>query len=216
MIPLPSRAAKPWAFTKVEALVMVVAVFVVGLLLVRPTLDKSRFKAQRIQCINNLKNLGLAARIFATDHGDMLPGERFLNSQTNHAMLEAVHYFLSFSNELSTPKIIACPVDAERPPAESWSSLATTNIGYFAGLKTLEADPQAFLFGDRNLTTNGQQVGPGMLSLTSNLHLGVSSKPHPEGINLMLGDGSVQLFSSEALQHALRAQGGGTNLLLMP
>src|SRR5262249_27220176 len=48
-------------------------------------------KAQRIACVNNLKQIGLAARIWAADHRDVLPPD-----------------FVTMSNELSTPKLLIC------------------------------------------------------------------------------------------------------------
>ena len=38
-----------------------------------PALAKAKSKAQSISCVNNLKQLGLAARIYANDHNDVYP-----------------------------------------------------------------------------------------------------------------------------------------------
>lgn len=54
-------------------------------------------KAQSIKCVSNLKNIGLATRIFATDNQDYFPTS-----------------FLQMTNELSTPLILICPSDAAR------------------------------------------------------------------------------------------------------
>lgn len=42
-----------------------------GLLL--PALAKAKYKAQGINCLNNMKQIGLAARIYANDHQDRFP-----------------------------------------------------------------------------------------------------------------------------------------------
>jgi hypothetical protein len=61
------------AFNLVELLVVIAVVVVMaGMLL----LSRHRpVKAERIKCVNNLKNIGLASRIFATDHQDRFPFE---------------------------------------------------------------------------------------------------------------------------------------------
>jgi hypothetical protein len=74
---------------------------------------KAREKAQTIQCVNNLKQIGLAARIYGLDNADVYSPD-----------------FLSMSNELSTPKILVCPGDTNRPVAADWTSFTTANCSY--------------------------------------------------------------------------------------
>ena len=61
--------------------------FVLGAMLL-PALSAAKRKAQRISSVNNLKEVGLAARVFAGDNGDRLPGS-----------------FDEMKNELGTDKI---------------------------------------------------------------------------------------------------------------
>ncbi len=56
--------------------------------------ETTKAKAQSIRCVNNLKNIGLATRIYASDNNDYFPTS-----------------FLQMSNELSTPLILICPSD---------------------------------------------------------------------------------------------------------
>lgn len=70
-------------------------------------------RAQRIACVNNLKQIGLAARIWATDHQDVLPND-----------------FATMSNELSTPKILICPSDTARKPATNWQEFNASSASY--------------------------------------------------------------------------------------
>ena len=70
-------------------------------------------EAMRVQCINQLKQFGLAVRVWAMDHDDVFPPN-----------------VLSMSNELSTPKILVCRADTVRQVAPDWSSFAPGNCSY--------------------------------------------------------------------------------------
>jgi hypothetical protein len=89
-------------------------------------LEKAREQAESVRCVNNLKNIGLAARIFATEHQDVLPPD-----------------FLSMTNELSTPKILHCSSDVAKAEAANWSEFGPGNNSYemfSPGLKESEID----------------------------------------------------------------------------
>jgi hypothetical protein len=83
-----------------------------GLVEVDPFAE-ARAKAKQIQCVNDLKQIALAARIWAGDNKDLAPKD-----------------FLSMSNELATPKVLVCPADTGRKPATNWAGFTLQNVSY--------------------------------------------------------------------------------------
>jgi hypothetical protein len=69
-------------------------------------------RAERISCVNNLKQIGLAAHIWANDHHGQFPAD-----------------FVSMTNEMVTWKILQCPGDKARQ-ITSWSQVAAGDVSY--------------------------------------------------------------------------------------
>jgi prepilin-type processing-associated H-X9-DG protein len=178
-------------FTVVELLVLLV-VLVLLALVVLPALLNPIVVSSKIKCVNNLKNVGLSFRIFATDNEDRFPQEIMLSNGVARANIDAVRVFLTLSNELSTPKILLCPNDAKRRQAKAFTNMSGENVSYFASLTATEQLPQAFLAGDRNLLSNGVSVPPGLFPLSTNVQAGWSQEIHEGRGNICMGDGSVQ------------------------
>ncbi|HZR16670.1 MAG TPA: hypothetical protein VFE51_05025 [Verrucomicrobiae bacterium] len=94
-------------------------------------LEEARDRAMSIQCVNQLKQLGLAVRIWANDHGELSPPN-----------------VLCLSNELSGHfDVLVCPADAGRQPASDPGSFTAANCSYeYLAPSAPETEPQRILF----------------------------------------------------------------------
>jgi hypothetical protein len=137
--------------------------------------------------------------------------------------------FQVMSNELSTPKILVCPADADRTPATNFTTdFNNSKISYFVGMDvTNEINPQKILSGDDNFLLNGSPIKSDLYEITSNAsfawddtrHVGVRktgwfSKTKVGYGNIVLADGSVQIISQSGLRIAF--QNEITNRLAIP
>lgn len=220
--PLPSHRG----FTAVEA-VIVVAMFVVlaGLLLPGLMTPKgNRSRGHRISCVNDLKQVGLAMRIYANDNNDRYP---MMVPEAEGGAMEAVErgevfrIFQVLSNELSIPMTVVCPTDL-RIAATNWSSFNNGNLSFFVGVDATDVKPDMILSGDRNLGESSTTAPPdylysGMQTLGTNpLNTAWSDHLHRKAGNVGLADGSVQQLNRQMLWQQLANSGDATNRLLFP
>jgi hypothetical protein len=215
------------ALTLTEVLVSVATVCVLAgaafLMFHRPKVVRRivhQNRSTEVQCVNNLKQIGLAYRIWEGDNGDKMPMQ--VPAKNGGAMEPAAlgnvaRIFQVMSNELSTPRVLICPADADRFAAKDFTAgFDNSHVSYFAGLDASDAQPAMFLSGDDNFAIDGVPVKSGLLLLATNAPVGWTAARHINQGNIGRADGSVMTTSSSSLRQMLVQTGVATNRLAIP
>jgi len=177
------RKAKADGFSRCDLLIAVACVLVLGVFGLSVS-GNTRDRSERAICVNNLRQIGRAYNLWASDHGDenpftvrisegglggsrppsvlVLPGiGQYPSNLRNMAWLQ----FLWIYQELQTPTVLVCPSDILRRRASEFSNDSTkgfahTNfqdsaISYFIWLHALKETPSSPLCGDRHIQYTG-------------------------------------------------------------
>jgi prepilin-type N-terminal cleavage/methylation domain-containing protein/prepilin-type processing-associated H-X9-DG protein len=206
-----TRSGLARAFTLPELAIVLVVIVVLSLLAI-PAMARQRARSSRVQCVHNLKNIGLGLRIFPRASNSEFPWQVSTNEWGSKEFLQNPSltwpHFLALSNELSTPRIARCPNDLTGTQPTTWSE-ATNNsaFSYFLGVDASEEDPSTILGGDSNLELNGQRLRSTLVTLRTNANVQFDNARHanpPSGAgNILFGDGSVRQMTSADLRAAL-------------
>jgi hypothetical protein len=209
------------AMTRMDLLIFLAALLIlVALMLPGFLWPRHEGRVPRLQCLNNLKQICLAYRVWEADNNHTYP---MFVPQTNGGSMEfttgmnAFHHYQVMSNELSTPKVLFCPSesDPQRFVATNFAWLNNSNLSFFVGIVSNELSPQMILSGDHNLT-NGTAIKNGLLEITSGHATGWTEEMHKKGGNVALSDGSVHRVNSDELQNLVVVSRASTNFLQMP
>lgn len=208
--------------TLLEVLVVIVVVVIQMAVLFPKLFGVGRSKKPRlVNCINNLKQVGLAYRLWEGDNGDIFPMGISVTKGGSMEMVatgDVVQTFLVMSNELDMPKLLHCPDDFAITEARSFAGLAGSNISYFVGVDiTNDMNPRMIVSGDDNFEIGGVPIKSGLLQLGSNNPVAWTVARHQQHTgNLGLADGSVQSVTTAGLRNCLQQTCLATNRLAIP
>jgi prepilin-type N-terminal cleavage/methylation domain-containing protein/prepilin-type processing-associated H-X9-DG protein len=135
------------AFTLIELLVVIAIIAILAAMLL-PALGRAKESGRRIACLNDLRQLGVAAYMYVNDNQGIYPPRSETNRWPN----------VFYNNYGDNVKLLICPTDRSSPPPISYGSSPSNNVAdasprsyfingwndYFQG----SSDPQGLNPGD--------------------------------------------------------------------
>jgi hypothetical protein len=219
------------AFTRVEVVVTMGMLALISMI-VAPTLASNSSTSDRAVCWNNLRLVGRGVQTWLGDHDGVQPWRaRIVDGGTYPGGLRAANAYYEYSwmsNELVTPKILACPADGGVKTALTWDQFRfgyqSSAQSYTLALDSQSASKNQWLASDRNLrfdtgfgNCSAGFVGVNGVYIWSTTLQWTNGAVHGSAGHVLLYDGAVEFTSTARLREIVLApendDAGNTHIL---
>jgi prepilin-type processing-associated H-X9-DG protein len=134
---------------------VVIAIIAILAAMLLPALSKAKARAQRLQCLSQMKQLGVALHLFVNDHEDKYPPAAYRTGDYQYQLSwdDYIHrniggtdsdadLELGITDPVKVPKVLKCPAD-QIQVSISWGAFATRRSYSmnFAGMATGKGAP---------------------------------------------------------------------------
>ena len=163
-----NKASK--GFTLIELLVVIAIIGILASMLL-PALGKAKARANRIKCVSNLKQIGMAYKAYANDNENKFPW--FAKSSGAAGITNNVAVWQAVGGELGNAKILRSSCDGGRNDATSFAALGIANISYWYSPDADELKPSTLLSGTRNISGGAAGGRAGGTNFAANIMSGL-------------------------------------------
>ncbi|MBF8276684.1 MAG: hypothetical protein HW390_1757 [Candidatus Brocadiaceae bacterium] len=205
-------------FTLIELLVVIAIIGILaGILL--PVLGKAKESARQVQCASNLKQIGLAINMYASDNGGNFPTGGSATNGTAASTTDADNerYSLGklFDQYVTDRKVFKCPSDGT--VVDTIGSGVMTLVPYTTSATSFGSSSCSYGYDDNHTSANdtGTSIASDKLGSDAS-STGLSNNHNHKGQNVLYIDGHVEwkntaaagYFSAGALDNIWYGVGG--------